>query len=267
MPSGKQWRARVRILVKAYPQPSRTYEETVCVAAISDDGRDMLRLFPIRYRQLPKDRQFDRFDLVELTMEIPRDDPRPESRHVIEDSIRIIGRGKEINDAAKVRLWQPFVASTLKVLHVENKKTQRSFGIVRPDPGSVRFFIKPTKDIDADGRAMNEAAYQQVSLFEEPLAKLPPPDYAFGYKFTSGGHSHEHLIHDWEVQAAYIAYRRRYGDRTLDMLRQEYGERIPSHNLHFILGTMKAHPQTFIIIGLLRSPISPDDLDKQPRLF
>jgi hypothetical protein len=51
------------------------------------------------------------------------------------------------------------------------------------------------------------------------------------------------------------------------MLKQMYGERIPTHNLHFILGTMKAHPQTFIIIGLLRSPISPDDLDKQPGLF
>jgi hypothetical protein len=114
---------------------------------------------------------------------------------------------------------------------------------------------------------MNEVAYQQVSLFEAPLTKLPTPEYAFGYKFTSGGHAHEHLIHDWEVQAAYIAYRRRYGDRALDMLQQMYGERIPTHNLHFILGTMKAHPKTFIIIGLLRSPISPEELDQQPSLF
>jgi len=227
----------------------------------------MLRLFPIRYRHLPKDRQFDRFDLVELTMELPRDDHRPESRHVLEDSIHIVGHGKDISHEAKVRLWKPFVASTLKALHDENKTTQRSFGIVRPDPGSVKFFVKPTKDLSADDRDMNQTAYQQVSLLEAPLAKLPTPDYAFGYKFTSGGHPHEHLIHDWEVQAAYIAYRRRYGDRGLAMLQQEYGERIPTHNLHFILGTMKAHPQTFIIIGLLRSPVSPDDLDRQPGLF
>jgi hypothetical protein len=103
--------------------------------------------------------------------------------------------------------------------------------------------------------------------FLQNFRDLRPPDYAFGYKFTSGGHPHEHLIHDWEVQAAYIAYRRRYSDHALDMLQQEYCERIPTHNLHFILGTMKAHPQTFIIIGLLRSPVSPDDLDKQPELF
>jgi hypothetical protein len=267
MPNGKQQHGRVRILVKAYPQPSRTYEETVCVAAISEDGREMLRLFPIRYRNLPADRQFDRFDLVELDMERPRDDHRPESRHVVEDSIRIVGYGDDVSDAAKVRLWKPFIVPTLKELHEQNKTAQRSFGIVKPDPGSVKFFVKPTKEVDAEGRAMNEVAYQQVSLFEAPLTKLPTPEYAFGYKFTSGGHAHEHLIHDWEVQAAYIAYRRRYGDRALDMLQQMYGERIPTHNLHFILGTMKAHPKTFIIIGLLRSPISPEELDQQPSLF
>ena len=69
------------------------------------------------------------------------------------------------------------------------------------------------------------------------------------------------------MQSAYIAYRRKYGDQALDVLRQMYAEKIPTHNLHFILGTMKAHPQTFIIIGLLRSPVSPADLDKQPELF
>jgi len=46
-----------------------------------------------------------------------------------------------------------------------------------------------------------------------------------------------------------------------------YRERIPTRNLHFIMGTMKAHPQTFIIIGLLRSLVSPDDLDQQPEPF
>lgn len=45
-----------------------------------------------------------------------------------------------------------------------------------------------------------------------------------------------------------------------------HGERIPVRSLHFILGTMKAHPQ-ILIIGLLRSPVSPADLDEQPGFF
>ena len=51
------------------------------------------------------------------------------------------------------------------------------------------------------------------------------------------------------------------------MLQQEYGERIPTRHPHFIMGTMKAHPQTFIIIGVLRSGVDPADLERQGGLF
>ncbi|MCB1863685.1 MAG: hypothetical protein KDI47_18435, partial [Gammaproteobacteria bacterium] len=75
----------------------------------------------------------------------------------------------------------------------------------------------------------------------------------------------KHQIHDWEVQATLINYQRRYGseEKALEMMQQEYQENIPKHNLHFIMGTMKAHPQTFIVIGLLRSTIDPQELDRQ----
>jgi hypothetical protein len=267
MLSGKQQRVRARILVKAYPQPSRTYEETVCVAAVSEDGREMLRLYPIRYRHLPKDRQFDRFDLIEMDAERPRDDHRPESRHVAEDSIRIVGLGKDLSDAAKVTLWKPFIASSLKALHEENKASGRSFGIVRPDPGSMKFFCKPVKQTSEQEQALSASLFQQNALFGDPIKPLQKPEYSFGYRFTSDGHEHNHLVHDWEVQAAYLAYRRRYGDKALEMLQQAYGQDIPTRNPHFIMGTMKAHPQTFIIIGILRSGIDPQDLDRQHGLF
>lgn len=262
----KQQEVRARILVKAYPQPSRRYEETVCVAAISEDGSEMLRLYPIRYRHLERDRQFDRFDLVELKAERPRDDHRPESRHVFEDSIRIVSRGKHLSDAARVKLWKPFVAPSLTALHEQNKQTHCSLGIIRPDSGSLKFFVEEENAAAKEDRAMNLAAFQQVAMFEAPLAKLPKPEYAFGYRFTSAGVPHRHYVHDWEVQAAYIAYRRRYGEKALAMLRQEYGERIPTRNPHFIMGTMKAHPQTFIVIGILRTGIDPADIDRQSGL-
>jgi hypothetical protein len=196
-------------------------------------------------------------------------DCRPESRHVDEDSIRIVGLGKDLSDTAKVQLWKAHIAPSLKALHDDNKTTKRSFGIIRPDPGSLRFFVQKEDQTDSADRAFNLAAFQQVqaSLFEAPLSKLPTPEHSFGYRFTSGGHPHRHYIHDWEVQAAYIAYRRKYGSNAVAMLEQEYGERIPTRNPHFIMGTMKAHPQTFIIIGILRSPIDPVDLERQGGLF
>ncbi|MEZ0476252.1 hypothetical protein AB6713_16765 [Luteimonas sp. B3_2_R+30] len=258
---------RARILVKAYPQPSHKYEETVCVAAASEDGREMLRLYPVRYRHLSKDRQFERFDLIEMDAGRPRDDHRPESRHVDEDSIRIVGHGRDLSDAAKVRLWKPFIAPSLKALHEDNKIASRSFGIVKPDPGSMQFFHKPVRQTSEQEQALSSSLFQQNALFQDPLKPLDKPEYSFGYRFTSGGHAHTHLVHDWEVQAAYFAYRKRYGDKALNMLQQEYGERIPTRNPHFIMGTMKAHPQTFIVIGILRSGLDPADLDRQAGLF
>lgn len=64
-------------------------------------------------------------------------------------------------------------------------------------------------------------------------------------------------------------YKRRYKTeaKALEMMTQEYQENIPTRNLHFIMGTMKAHPQTFILIGLLRTGLDPEELDKQGQFF
>jgi len=227
----------------------------------------MLRLFPIRFRRLPKDRQFDRFDLVEL-LATKANDPRPESYRVDEGSIRLI-ETSTLTDEAKVRLWQPFIAPSLKALHEENRTTGRSLGIVRPDPDSVKFFHKPAQDADTEDRKVAEAVQQvqQSSFLEEPLKPLEKAEYAFGYRFRSNGHPHNHIIHDWEVQAAYRHYKQRYGTTALDQIAHEYGENIPKRNLHFLMGTMASHMRTFIIIGLLRSSLDPYELARQQKLF
>lgn len=71
------------------------------------------------------------------------------------------------------------------------------------------------------------------------------------------------------MQAAYFYYKRRYQieDEALSKMRQEYQERIPTRNLHFILGTMASHPKTFIMIGMLRSGVDPEELARQGELF
>lgn len=99
----KHQKRRIRILVKAFPQPSTKHEETVCCAGVTEDGQELLRLYPIRYRRLPKGDQFDRYDLVEMTTTKASSDTRPESRRVDEGSIRLIQQGG-ISDEAKAPL-------------------------------------------------------------------------------------------------------------------------------------------------------------------
>jgi len=274
---GKHQKRRVRILVKAFPQPSTKHEETVCCAGVTEDGEALLRLYPIRYRRLPKSDQFDRYDLVEMTMTKASSDARPESYRVDEGSIRVIEKDK-LADESKVRLWRPFIAPSIGVLIEENKATSRSLGIIKPDPSGLKFLIKEATDSSADDQEVANLVFnQQASLLEGPLKPLNKPKHSFYYQFTCADSSrctcannpHIHQVHDWEVQATYFNYMHKYKteDETLAMMAQKYQGEFPHRNLHFILGTMAAHPRTFIVIGLLRSGVDPEELARQGELF
>ncbi len=262
-----QKKERVCILVKAYPQPSQKYEETVCCAGITEDKR-FLRLYPIPYRRLNKEQRFQRFDWVEMDLQKDISDHRPESHKVVPDTIRIAFSRHKMKPEERVRLWKPFVTESLHALKEQNSETRRSLGIIKPDPGSVKFRIRPLREASEEDQALTRNLYHQASLLDTaPLPELKRPEYTFEYEFTSGGHQHKMKIHDWEVAAAYHAYKKRYGDSALEMLDAEYGQNIPTQNLHLILGTMKAHPRQFIIIGVLRTTVDLNSAEAQPRLF
>ena len=71
------------------------------------------------------------------------------------------------------------------------------------------------------------------------------------------------------MQATYFNYTLKYKseEETLAKMAQKYQGEFPRRNLHFILGTMAAHPRTFIVIGLLRSGVDPEELARQGELF
>ena len=274
---GRHATHRIRILVKAFPQPSQKHEETVCCAGITEDDGEFLRLYPIRFRRLDPANRFKRYDLVEMTVTRVATDRRPESRHIDEDSIRLIETGDRLSEESKVRLWRAFIAPSIQSLIDDNKATRRSLGIIKPDPGTLQFIIKDAAKSSQADREVASLLYQQASLLEDSLKPLKRPKHNFYYRFTCknpeactcAGNPHNHEIHDWEVQAAFINYMRRYKteEKALEMMTWEYQENIPQRNLHFVMGTMKAHPQTFIVIGLLRSGIAPETLDQQTELF
>ena len=205
-------------------------------------------------------------------------DTRPESYRVDEGSIHLVEHGKTLPDEAKVRLWTPFIAPSIGVLIEENKSCGRSLGIIRPQPGSLKFIIKETKDSNAEDQEVADLVFhEQASLLEDPLKPLEKPRHSFSYQFicadpsrcTCAKNPHAHQIHDWEVQGAYFNYKHKYKteEEALAKMRQAYQASIPTRNLHFIMGTMASHQQTFIMIGLLRSGVDPDELARQGKLF
>lgn len=62
-------RATVRVLVtvKASPQPSTAYGDTVCVAGTLLDGPPRwIRLYPVPFRYLEGNSQFAKYDIIEV---------------------------------------------------------------------------------------------------------------------------------------------------------------------------------------------------------
>jgi hypothetical protein len=101
--SATQQNSRAVVLVKALPQPSKTYGETVCCAGVTADGQ-WKRLFPVRFRHLRGDNSFSRWDWVRFGYRPPTRDKRVESCHVPEegDSIRTRQPSEETANLAAI---------------------------------------------------------------------------------------------------------------------------------------------------------------------
>lgn len=265
MASQKIKKRQFCILVKAYPQPSKTYEETVCCAAITATG-ELLRLYPVPYRHLKPEQQFKRYDWIEADAWKATEDFRPESYKISPDSIRIVKPGAQVKPEERIQLWLPHICSSIENLREQNKQSEKSLGIVKPDAGSIQFTAKPIDKAKVDEKDLATTMVQS-SLLEESLSPLKQPDFVFGYNFTSDGIPFKGKIHDWEVAAAYYRFKRLYGSRAIDIMIDKYQNDIPTQNPHIILGTMSAHPRQFIIIGLLRSQFDPEKVPFQNKLF
>ena len=80
---------------------------------------------------------------------------------------------------------------------------------------------------------------------------------------------HNYQTHDWEVQTTFASYSRRYKseEEVLQKMFEQYQDRMPQQNLHFVMGTIRKRPKMFIVIGLLRSGLDPDEVKIQGQLF
>jgi hypothetical protein len=82
-------RLRVLITVKAAPNPSERYGETVCVAGLSADirRRGWIRLYPVNFRELASDGRFRKYDIISVDAKPARQDQRRESWKPILESM------------------------------------------------------------------------------------------------------------------------------------------------------------------------------------
>lgn len=268
-------REKILIATKTYPSISRKYKETVCTAGILLNEDEIpirwIRIYPIRFRGLEIDKRYKRWSIISAEIERNTKDFREESYRIHDASIKIVREiGTKNNWQERKSFILPFQFRSI----AEMREQRKSLGIIKPK-SVEEYFVKKTS---REWSLRQQAVQDQGDLFE-PSVSLEKIPYQFGYKFTeSDGAEHRYTISDWEVSQLYRGCRDRSRaatlkereDKALMKVRQKLeDEFLVKKDLHFIVGNLKNHCNTFMIIGLFYPPnvVPQDEIQTSLNLF
>jgi len=251
---------KILIATKTYPSISTKYQETVCTAGIllseEENPLQWIRIYPIRYRYLDFDKRYPRWAIVSAKIKKNDQDYRPESFKIDDNSLAIIRKIDTTNN------WQErkSLVLSLQFRSIADIQAQgKSLGIIKPK-SIERFFSKKTS---REWNQKQQTVLNQLDLFEPniDLEKIP---YQFFYQFTDEDNvPHKYSISDWEIMELY----RKCRDRSqlsgleaeqyaLEKVRQKLEDDfLESKDLYFIVGNLKNHAKSFMIIGLFYPPL------------
>jgi len=266
---------KVLITVKTFPIPSSKYDELVCTAGVNELG-DFIRLYPVNFRDLPFSQQYKKYQWLEVeAVKHTGRDSRKESYRPNCDSIRLHGEriSSDKNWAERARYALAKRSQSMEELYSKQEQDRTSLGIFRPREISD-LVITPD---DADWKPSFKAALMQQRLWEnrkasrEPLRKVP---FKFQYKFCCDDDRctgrHQMMIEDWEVGALYwncVDDGATPQEACLKVKHKFLAQICASdRDTHFYVGTVLAHPKSWVIIGTFWPKISASTLS-QPTLF
>lgn len=254
-------KARVLITVKASPEPSTSYGDTVCVAGIRLDSEkpEWIRLFPVPFRYLGEDQQFTKYEIVTLQLTKARNDPRPES---YSPNLESITRGSVLPVAARPNHILPLVNRTMceVVEDIGEDLNGTSLAVVRArEITGMKFKTHGPWKPEEEKRLATWA--EAPDLFGTPRARvLQPPRLKVYYTWfceSPNCHEHEQRLLDWELTAFQRRWRNDSEEAVKDAIRQRFlTDMFPANKVpHFYVGNFAAGPKrkTFSLLGLFPS--------------
>ena len=266
---------KVLITVKTHPIPSSKYDELVCTAGVTETG-DFIRLYPINFRDLAYSQQYKKYQWLEVdAVRYTKRDSRKESYRPNCDSIRLIGEplSPRNNWEERARFVLAKRSQSMEELCAKQEQDRTSLGIFRPN----NIFDLVSAPTEADWKPGFKAALMQQRLWENRKASKEPPrkvPFKFQYKFSCDDPrckgSHQMMIEDWEVGALYwrCVDAGATPDEACKQVKQTFLDKLcaPDRDTHFYVGTILAHPKSWVIIGVFW-PKKAATADKQELLF
>jgi len=249
---------RIFITVKAYPTPSISYGETVCCAGVDIDAVSLIRIYPINYRDLPRDKMFKKYTLIEAKCAKDPHDHRPESYRIYQDpdSIKIIEHiDTEDKWERRKQYLKDISIKTLCQLLKEEKINNTSLGIIKPR--GIRFSYEKRRS-----KQRNDECYKSPSLFDKAKRPIEEIPYKFYYEFKCEDEincpGHELAIIDWEINQAFRDWRRNYQDEQTLLSKIENRwmsiANIENNDVLFFVGNLFRFRDIFTVLGVFYPP-------------
>lgn len=268
-------KTKVLITVKTYPSLSKKYDELVCTAGFKEDG-SWIRIYPIPYRKLEDEKQYKKWQWIEIDLVKRSQDFRPESYRPTSENPDIhIGEflTTENNWSKRKSIALCNVYHNMSALIEDSKNINKRTSLATLKPKKILdFIIEPSeREWDKDKIDAIKSNNQQLKLFEDneeqvhnfffQVAKKLP--YKFSYKFTTDdGKERAIMIEDWELGVLYWKMIEVYKDEAIacQKVKEKYFDTFTTKNdIYFFMGTSltwqsKNAPNPFMIIGIFYPP-------------
>lgn len=261
---------KVLISVKTYPSLSTKYDELVCTAGFTEDGK-WIRFYPVPFRKLDYEGQYKKWQWIEVDLEKNTSDFRPESYKTLNfDSIKVLNKvSSSDNWYERKQKALSNVYTNLDTLIDEAKNKEIGTSLATLKPKKILDFVIENAEREWNKNKINliMAKQEQISLFDteeskkifEVVRKVP---YKFSYKFTTEDNIERTImIEDWEIGQLYWNCFDKHKDEKVACakVKQKYFDTfLKKNDIYFFMGTtLKFHnvgKNPFIIIGVFYPP-------------
>lgn len=253
---------KILIWGKTTPELSTNHIETVCTGGVLEDGA-FIRLYPVPFRLMSNGDKFKKYQWITARIAKSTKDNRPESRVVMEGSIRTLASSFDTSPAgllyrSKYMFSNPkYQLESAEELLVRQEECSQSLGVVQvEDVQRVKVIPRKPEDlskIDAKATAL-QAKNKQGDLFgsdeqdHDWCKNRSLHEHILKIDWRCKGsncHGHSMSVLDWEAAALIQRVGPSEAEKKVSNLLHDN-----SVDLKFFLGNLKAHQASFVIGGL-----------------
>jgi hypothetical protein len=248
---------RLLVTVKAAPNPSEKYGETVCVAGLSLDldRPGWIRLYPINFRYLDDTLTFKKYDVVRVDALPARTDQRRESWRPIMPGLTV---ERHLKPWAPRRQWidSQIVDSMCELkADVKVRSDARSLALVRPREVSDLHIVRHPGWTDQEQAKIDKYVQQLDLLDERDRTPLAAPRFKAWYRYRCHDRAcrgHRQVLLDWE----FVVLQRRLvhlaDDEACAALRLRFLTEMcaPDRDVAFYVGNQAKRTNVFSVLGV-----------------